>query len=380
MRITSFLMAAGVLVALFLWFGGASKLGLVDPPSEIVASEAPADAAAPVEDAANAPAPAVAVIVLPSESQNHVSQLIMRGRTEAQRRVEVAAETGGQVISEPLRRGAVVAEGDVLCRIDPGMREAERAEAQARLDEATALFTAADRLSDRGYGSETDAITKRAMLEAAEAGLRRVDLDMERLVIRAPFAGILETDTAELGALMAPGTACATVIDLDPIKVTGFVSETEVGKLTTGQPAAVGLVDGSVHEGAITYISRSADPETRTYQVDVTLPNPEGRIRDGMTAEIRVALEPVRAHLLPQTALTLDDDGRLGIRAAADGVVAFHPVIIIEDRRDGIWLAGLPERLDVIVRGQEFVRAGSAVTATEATPAMLDDLDPELGQ
>ena len=370
MRITPLLMAAIVLAGLFLWFGDASKLGLVAPPG---AADAAGEGAS-VEPAGDAPAQRVAVMVLPSEARDHIGELVLRGRTEAQRRVDVPAETTGLVISEPRRRGAVVTAGEVLCQIAPGTREADLAEAEARLAEAEVESNTAESLSDRGYGSETEAIAMRAALQAAEAGLRRVRLDMERLTIRAPFDGILESDAAELGAFLTPGAPCATLIDLDPIKVTGFVSETDVGELALGQRATVVLVDGTEHGGDITYISRSADPETRTFRVDVTLPNPESAIRDGMTAEISVALAPVRAHLLPQTALTLDDEGRLGVRAAEGGVVAFYPVTIIQDLRDGVWLAGLPDRLDVIVRGQEFVRAGSAVTATAMSPEMIEGL------
>jgi membrane fusion protein, multidrug efflux system len=72
------------------------------------------------------------------------------------------------------------------------------------------------------------------------------------------------------------------------------------------------------------------------------------------------------AHLVPLSALTLDDDGRLGVRAAApepDGGarVAFHPVAIVRESPQGAWVAGLPERLEIIVVGQDFVSAGQRV-------------------
>lgn len=367
MRITSLLMAAAVAAALFLWFGGASRLGLVNPPEP----EAPVTVESPAAEPSPAP---VAVIVYTSKAVDHAGEIVLRGRTEAQRRVEVSAETTGLVISEPFRRGTAVVEGDVLCSIDPGPREAELAEAQARLAEAEAEFNAADRLKDRGYGSETKAIAMQAMLQSAEAGVRRVALDMDRLTIRAPFDGILETDAAELGSYLTPGAHCATLLDLDPMTVTGFVSETEVAHLAQGQDATVNLLDGSVLSGKVTYISRSADPETRTFRVDVTVPNEAGDIRDGLTAEIRIALPPIPAHLVPQSALTLDDDGRIGVRSAENGTVAFHPVTILADRQDGAWLTGLPEQLDIIVQGQEFVRAGGSVAVTALTPEMLQGL------
>lgn len=62
---------------------------------------------------------------------------------------------------------------------------------------------------------------------------------------------------------------------------------------------------------------------------------------------------------MPQSALTLDDDGRLGVRSvAADGTALFLPVTVLRDTRTGIWLGGLPRRVDIITVGQEYVTDG----------------------
>ena len=113
-----------------------------------------------------------------------------------------------------------------------------------------------------------------------------------------------------------------------------------------------------------------ADEQTRTFGVEVTLPNPEGRIHDGMTAELIIALPARTAHLVPQSALTLDDEGRLGVRLDDDGVARFVPVRILRDTPDGAWIAGLPDTANIIVVGQEFVRDGRRVagTPTDWTP------------
>ena len=351
--ITALLIAAG----LYYWFELRH-----DPAGEVMA--ATAEAAAPAE------AP-VQVVVLPSEAQETGGELVLRGRTQADRSVEVAAETTGRVVSPPIRRGAVVEQGQVLCELDPGTRAAELAEAEAVLEEAEVQATGASRLAERGYAAETELKARQAQLRAAQARLDRVRTDIEKLQIHAPFAGLLETDTAELGTLLVPGAICAEVVDLDPITVEAFVSETEVGRLALGQRAEARLVDGTVAEGEVSFISRMGDEETRTYAVEVTIPNPDRAIRVGMTAEISVALPPESAHFVPQTALTLDDDGRLGVRVADEGTARFHPVSILRETSDGIWVDGLPPRADVIVIGQEFVRDGSRVAAVPASSSDL---------
>ena len=303
-------------------------------------------------------------MVMESQAQPTVNQLVLRGRTVAARNVSVPAETAGLVVSQPLRKGTTVTEGDVLCRLAPGARPAQLLEADARLTEARVEAEAATTLSQKGFASETTRTARQAQLEAAQAQVNLVKLDIARLVILAPFDGVLETDTAEIGSRLGPGDTCATVIDLSSVKVSGYVSEQEVDQIEPGQHATARLINGQIIPGKIAFIGRVSDPETRTYLVEVALPNIGGRIRDGMTAELSIDLPAEVAHRIPQTALTLDDNGRLGARLAVDGQARFVEVRIIADAIDGTWVTGLPQSASVIVVGQEFVRDGRSVLPT----------------
>ena len=365
--ITALLIAA----ALFYWFELRHTSANEADLAPVRAESGAAGTAAVAETSATAPPAAseggdapVPVLVLESAAKETSARLVLRGRTEANRTVEVAAETSGRVISEPLRAGAVVEAGQVLCRLDPGIRDAELAEAEAALAEAEAAASAATQLERRGYTAETAAKAERARLHAARARLDAVRWDIERLEIGAPFDGVLESDTAELGALLVPGSVCADLVDLSPIRVEAYVSEREVDALGLGQPAEVRLIDGRTATGEVTFVSRMADEETRTYEVEVTLPNEDRAIRAGMTAELTIALPPQTAHLVPQSALTLDDDGRLGVRVAEAGTARFYPVTVLRDAPEGAWVSGLPARAAVIVVGQEFVSDGRRVAAT----------------
>ncbi|MBR9842912.1 MAG: efflux RND transporter periplasmic adaptor subunit, partial [Rhodobacteraceae bacterium] len=109
-------------------------------------------------------------------------------------------------------------------------------------------------------------------------------------------------------------------------------------------------------------LSRSADPETRTFRVEIHVPNSNLAIRDGQTAEIIIGAEGTKAHLVPQSALTLNDDGTLGVRIVDEaGIVAFAPVDIQRDTKEGVWLTGLPDSANIITIGQEFVVQGVKV-------------------
>ncbi len=308
--------------------------------------------------------PPVSVLALKSAAQAVESGIVLRGRTEAARNTEVRSETSGLVISEPLRKGAMVSRGQLLCELDPGTRGVALAEARARLAEAKINETAATSLAEKGFGSETTATARRAALEGAAAGVERAKKDIERLKITAPFDGLLESDTAELGALLQPGSMCANVIQLDPVKLVGFVPEQDIGRIDQGAAAGARLVDGKMVRGVVTFLSRSADPTTRTFRVEIEVPNPDLAIRDGATAEIFIAFAGQTGHLLPQSALTLNDAGELGVRVVREGTAKFVPVAVIRDSIDGVWLAGLPDQADVIVVGQEYVIDGRRVSVT----------------
>ncbi|MEL6127925.1 MAG: efflux RND transporter periplasmic adaptor subunit, partial [Pseudomonadota bacterium] len=146
--------------------------------------------------------PLVSVVALRSVAQDVQSGILLRGRTEAGRKVSVTAETNGLVVSEPLEKGALVRAGDLMCALDAGTRPAELQQALASLEEARANANAANTLFRRGVGSETQALAETARLEGALATVEQAKRELERLDIHAPFDGLLESDTAQLGTLL----------------------------------------------------------------------------------------------------------------------------------------------------------------------------------
>jgi multidrug efflux system membrane fusion protein len=331
--------------------------------ASLAAAPVPAESAAPAH-----PPRHVSVIASPSRAQSIDAGILLRGRTEATRQVEVRSETAGLVVSEPIRKGSFVEAGTVLCELSPGTRLAALAEAEARLAEAQINLRAAEQLSQGGFATETRLAAARAAFQSAEAMVEAARREIDRLRIAAPFAGILETDAAETGSLLQPGGLCATVIQLDPIRLVGFVAEADVERIAAGAMAGARLVTGREIMGEVTFLSRSADDRTRTFRVEITVPNPDLGIRDGQTAEILIAARGTSAHLLPASALTLDDAGRLGVRlvdrSGSEPAASFAPVGVVRDTAAGVWVTGLPDTAEVIVVGQEYVSDGTLLAVT----------------
>ncbi|WP_138423029.1 efflux RND transporter periplasmic adaptor subunit [Maritimibacter alexandrii] len=326
-------------------------------------AEAAVEEDAPTEETTDASR--ISVIAMRSAAQEIDSAVVVRGETEATRSVTLMSEASGRVIAAPVAKGDAVAEGDVLCSLDPGTREVALKQAQAQLTEAEQNLNAAEKLSEGGFAAETRVLSARSAFEAAQSGVEQAEAALDDLDIRAPFSGLIEDDPAEIGALLQPGSPCATVVQLDPLKLVGYVAELDVNRVSMGAPVGARLATGDQVQGRITFIGRAADPVTRTFRVEAQVANPDLAIRDGQTAEILIQSAGRTAHLLPQSALTLNDAGDLGVRVVGEGDVArFMPVDLVRDSTDGVWVAGLPDETAVIVVGQDYVIDGVAIDPT----------------
>lgn len=304
-------------------------------------------------------------------------EVSLRGRTKAGAIVSASAETNGIVQEVHVKKGQTVAEGDLLCTLDPSTRAAAVKQAEAAVAQANASLTQAKvaydtnaSLREKGLAPANSAEQVTASLAAAEAGLQSAQTgldnakaELDRTTIRAKIGGVIQSPITDAGAMLSPGQACATIAQLDPMLFIGNVPEARIGLARTGLEATVTTVSGQSATGEVTYISSLADNATRSFPIEIELPNADGRILDGLTAEAEVTLGTIPAHLLPQSVLTLDDDGVLGVKSVEDGEVVFHEITIVSDTRDGVWVTGLPLQVDIITLGQEYVTTGQAVDA-----------------
>lgn len=304
--------------------------------------------------------------------QDRPNFLAMRGRTQADASVMVSAETGGRVVEVAVQEGDQVAAGDVLCRLDEAARQAALTQARAAVAQADIDLNAAQSLADNGFGAQNRVPALQAAFDGAQAAFEQAELDLERTVITAPVEGLVQLPLADVGTQLAPGALCATLLDVDPLVITGQVSERDIGALSVGMDARVSLVTGEDADGSVSFISASADTATRTFRVDIDIPNSDGSLRGGVTAEAAIDLPSVRGHLLPLSSLGLDDDGVIGVHTLDDdNVVSFNPVTLLGDERGGVWVSGLAEETRVIVVGQDFVEPGQEVAVTMVENGIL---------
>ena len=316
----------------------------------------------PAAGAKRPTAEAITVKARRLEAQPYVTRVLVNSRTEANRSVQVRAELDGVIAALPVEEGQRVSAGDVICEIAAEDRPEKLERARVSLRKAELDYAGAQKLKGRGLQSEAAMAQQEVALATARAELKRAQVDVKNLKIRAPYDGLVNSRAVELGDFIRRGEECATVLDLDPMLIVGEVSESQVGSLQPGGPASAQLQKGQLVDGQLRYVSQQAHPTTRAYRVEVAVPNTNGALRSGLSARMALPTGEVLAHRINASLLTLDDQGQLGLRTLdEEHRVRFVNVQLVSDENEGVWVAGLPARPLLITVGQEYVTEGEQV-------------------
>jgi len=246
-----------------------------------------------------------------SKATNKSQILKSSGFTEADKFVQVRAEVSGRVIARPAQQGDFVKEGDLICQL---------------------------------YIAGREAYPK----------------------IVAPFSGYLESLRVEEGDFLNTGAVCAALIDPDPVLLVADIAEKDVAQIQLGSQATAKLISGRLISGEVTFIASSADKNTRTFRVEISVDNKNRTIRDGVSAEIYIKGKEELAHKISPAILSLNDQGKLGVRTVTnENIVEFKEIKILEDTSTGMWVSGLDETSRIITLGQEYVFQGQTVNVKE---------------
>jgi multidrug efflux system membrane fusion protein len=353
------LTAIGLVAAAALWIGSGHFLPRESAESRAAMRSGEGEAKKPFR-----------VAVARTAVVPHSRKLTISGRTEADKRVTVFARTGGVVTELRVRRGYLVKKGEAIAVLSDEAREAQVAQAQAVVTQKRTELDAKRQLILNGTLPRLQLVDLEAQLKVAEASLAAAEAEHERGMVRAPWTGVVHDLAVEVGqaAFSFAGREIATLVALDPMLAVVEVAERKLEGIKAGEPAEVRLVTGESASGIIRFVAKTASQTTRTYRVEIELPNANGKIPDGITAEVSVPLAPVPATRVPRSALTFSSAGELGVRAVGSGeTVMFIPVSVIEDEQTYMWLSGIADGSRVIVQGQDFVREGQRVEAVLAS-------------
>jgi len=310
--------------------------------------------------------PLQSVQVQTQQAQPIVRYINVYGRSAPARSVDVKAETNGRVVAIGIHRGQQAKKGAIIARLDLRDRRARLAQAEASVKEFETNYNALLKLQDDGYVSETDIAQVVAQLESAKTELVRAKLDLQYVTIRAPYDGALATREVEVGDFVRAGDVIATFVDNTKLIISASLAEKDAQFVAVNDKAKAKLVTGQQVMGKIRFISPVADLATRTFAVELEVPNPDGTLPAGVTAEIQISGGTVMAQRISPSLLSLETDGTIGVKTLDDrNRVIFNPVEIARSQTDGIWVTGLPETARIITVGQGYVVAGQTVAPTD---------------
>lgn len=316
----------------------------------------------------------VTVLVEDQTAHNHADVIRLYGHTQSDREVDIKAETQGNIQEVLIEKGTFVKKGDIIARISIDDRHRTLQSAQALVRQRQLEFEASRKLSKKSFRSQTKLAEAEALLNAARAQLESARIDLQHTDIKAPFDGKLESRTIEVGDYVSPGSQVAKMVDLSPIIIQVEVSENKISQIQDGQPAQALLNDGRTVNGIVRFVASTSDSSTRTYKIEIEGENPNNDISAGLTAQVRLEVGSQKAYLVSPAILTLSDEGVIGLKTVDDNnVVVFHPVKLLDDTPEGIWISGLPESARIILRGQEYVSPGQTVHAVTKDQLPPDD-------
>lgn len=335
------------------------------------------------EETAAPPRPAPVVAVGWSEARPVDRALAFYGEVQPTQVAMLRSRADG-LIERVAEQGTAVEEGEDLAQLTTDDREARLARGQAQVASAQRSYDAARQLAERGVGPGSDVQSRLAELEAARAELRAIELEIENTTLRAPISGVINRIIAEVGAYVAPGGEVLEIVDNDPLVAVVQVQQSEIVNVRRGMPARVSFIGGRDTQGEVSFVSPLADAATRTFRVEVEVPNPQGEVPAGISAEVVISTAMVEAHHISTALVRLDERGRLGLYVVGeDNIIRFKPIETVMADASGIWVTGLEPRERLVTISQGSVPVGevvevrdtpedylSRVIAPQATPAI----------
>jgi multidrug efflux system membrane fusion protein len=264
-------------------------------------------------------------------------EIILYGVTESIRKVVVKSETNGRVVAIKATEGAAIQAGDPIVILDIKDRNARLDKAKAFLTQRELEYRVAKALRTAGHQSQTK-------LSVASANLKLEEGDL--------------VDKA--------GIEIATIIDQLNFLAVGQVPEMMVGSLEIGAPAYIKTVTGIQTKGVIKYVSKIADPVTRTFRVEIEAVNNDYNLQEGITTQINIPTQAVQAHLVKTSAFALDESGEIGVKVLdAGNIVKFYPIQIVKETSTGVWISGPPFGANIITAGQAFLQDGDVAKVAD---------------
>ena len=311
----------------------------------------------------------LSVVVKEMTAQEKAREITLNGVSAPQRITLVQAETEGRLLKIFHQEGEIVKADTLIMQLDERDRRNKINEAKALLKQREIELNASKKLFEKGFQSKVRLSQAQTALAAAQSQLKLAQIDLAHSNIRAPYDGLIEEVMVEEGDLVGRGFANQTVmrfVDLSPLKITGQISELERTKIKKDDKAKIRFSTGEEATGKVDYIASVADNETRTFRIEIEVPNEDRNLKAGISAEIALQTDTQWSYEVPSSVLSLNDAGKVGVKLlGVDNIVEFQEVSVLSQSPNGVWVAGLPNKISLVTQGGSFVSQGQVIESPE---------------
>jgi membrane fusion protein, multidrug efflux system len=325
----------------------------------------------------------VNVEVITAVAEPFEDVLTLTGTVEAERAVTAAAEESGVVREVIVEKGRRVRAGQPIVRIDDRVLRAQYDQARSEAALARETFNRQRRLwEDEKIGSEMNYLRARHEADAAAAVERVLAARLDRTMVRAPTAGVLDDRFVEIGSMVGPGSPVARIIAMDTLKVAAGVAARYAREIRVGSAVTLSindLPDGEV-TGLVRFVGATVNEHNRTFPVEIAIPNAAGTLKPGMIARVRLVRETLPdAVLVPREAVLRRENGySVFLVREVDGrrVAQETPVVTGAGAQSRVVItAGVVAGDLIVVLGQHQVGHGDVVhiVAGERPPQVNRD-------
>jgi len=258
----------------------------------------------------NKKVPLVTTLAVKSEIFNHYIEL--QGNVQTKQNLVLTPEYAGILTKVYVKEGQAVKKGQILAKIDDGGLGQQLAQMQIQSELAKTTFERQERLWNQKIGSEIQYLQAKTSYEAQKKAVSQMRQNLAKTIIRAPFSGRIDDVITEKGAVVAPGqTPIIRIVNLNQMYVEAFVPERYISSVKKGTTVNVEfpVLNQSV-DAKIRQAGSFINPTSRTYTVEVAVPNKQGTIKPNLTAKLKINdYTNPKALLIPQNLISENAEG-----------------------------------------------------------------------
>lgn len=197
----------------------------------------------------------------------------VRGTVKSRGNVFISPEMGGQVTKVAVVEGQKVKMGDLLVMQDTRVLHNSVEELKTSLELATTMYERQKKLWEKNIGSEVQYLQAQNKKESLERRLATTQSQLDKLIIRAPFSGVIDKVDVRVGQNLAPGQPIVRLVSLSNMYIKANISEAYIGQFSHGQQVDISLPSiGSSFTSTISAVGQVIEPKNRTFEIEVLIP------------------------------------------------------------------------------------------------------------